>query len=101
MIPQSGITGDRDAMTENSRSAAVIKGQISKFSGIISRELSKPIQKLIREMVYGIQAANDIKLSNITRSLNENIPLLKTEDRLSRNLDNRGFTDEINHEIYR
>ena len=48
-------------MTENSRTAAVIKGQISKFSGIISRELPKPKQKLVREMIYGIQAAKDIK----------------------------------------
>jgi hypothetical protein len=38
-------------------------------------------------MIYGIQAAKDVKLSNITRSLNEPQPLIKTEDRLSRNLD--------------
>jgi len=48
------MTGDRDAMTGNSRTVAVIKGQLSKFSGIISRELPKPKQKLIREMIYGI-----------------------------------------------
>ena len=79
-------------MTGNSRTVAVIKGQISKFSGIISRELPKPKQKLIREMIYGIQAVKDIKLSNITRSLNESIPLIKTEDRLSRSLDDlEGF----------
>ena len=58
-------------MTENSRTAAAIKGQISKFSGIIAKGLSKPKQRLVREMIYGIQAAKDIKLSNITRSLNE------------------------------
>jgi len=101
MVQHSGITGDRDAMTENSRTAAVIKGQISKFSGIISRELPKPKQRLVREMIYGIQAAKDIKLSNITRSLNEPLALIKTEDRLSRNLDDRDFTDEINKEICR
>jgi hypothetical protein len=95
------MTGDRDAMTGNSRTVAVIKGQISKFSGIISRELPKPKQKLIREMIYGIQAVKDIKLSNITRSLNESIPLIKTEDRLSRNLDDLDFTDPINKEICR
>ena len=88
-------------MTENSRTAAVIKGQISKYSGIISKDLTKAKQKLVREMIYGIQAAKDVKLSNITRSLNEPIPLIKTEDRLSRNLDERDFTDEINEEICR
>jgi hypothetical protein len=74
-------------MTENAKTVASIKGQLSKFSGIIAKGLSKAKQRLIREMIYGIQASKDIKLSNITRSLNESIPLIKTEDRLSRNLD--------------
>jgi hypothetical protein len=88
-------------MTENSRTVAVIKGQISKFSGIISKGLPKPKRKLIKEIIYGIQAAKDIKLSHITRMLNEPIPLIKTENRLSRNLDDRDFTEEINSQICR
>jgi len=88
-------------MTRDSRTVAVIKGQMSKYSGIISRDLSKAKQRLVREMLYGIQAGKDIKLSCITRALNESIPLLKTEDRLSRNLDDCDFTDTINNEIVR
>jgi hypothetical protein len=94
-------TGNGDAMTENSRSVAVIKGQLSKFSGIISKDLPKPTQRLVREMLYGIQASKDIKLSCITRSLNEPIPPIKTEDRLSRNLDDRDFTEPINNQVCR
>jgi hypothetical protein len=52
-------------------------------------------------MIYGMQAAKDIKLSCITRALNEPIRLIKTEDRLSRNLDDRDFTEEINNQICR
>ncbi len=89
--------GDGGTMTENSRTVAIIKGQLTKFSGIISRGLPKAKQRLVREMIYGIQAGKDIKLSNITRSLNEPIPLIKTEDRLSRNLDDQDFTEEINN----
>ena len=37
----------------------------------------------------------------MTRSLNEPIPLIKTEDRLSRNLDDRDFTGPINNHICR
>ena len=88
-------------MTENARTVASIKGQLSKFSGIIAKGLSKAKQRLVREMIYGIQASKDIKLSNITRSLNEPIPLIKTEDRLSRNLDDEDFTEEINNQICR
>ncbi len=88
-------------MSANNRTAAAIKAQLSKFSGIIAKGLSKPKRRLVKEMVYGIQAAKDVKLSNITRALNEPIPLLKTEDRLSRNLDDEEFTEEINKEICR
>lgn len=37
-------------------------------------------------MLYGILAGNKVHLSEIARSLNENISLKKTIDRLSRNL---------------
>jgi hypothetical protein len=42
-----------------------------------------------------------VKLSNINRSLNEQQSLIKTEDRLSRNLDDMDFTDGMNHQIGR
>src|SRR5512139_2395165 len=44
-------------------------------------------------MIYGMQVAKDIKLSNITRVLLELIPLIKTEDRFSRNLDDEEFKE--------
>jgi len=80
---------------------AKIKAQLSKFSGIISRGYSVPKRRLIKECLYGIQATKDVKLSNISRSLNEVQPLIKTEDRLSRNLDDVDLTEGINHEICR
>ncbi len=51
-------------------------------------------------MLYGIQASKGIKLSNIGRSLQEDTALIKTEDRLSRNLSKEDF-DHINEEIIR
>jgi len=50
-------------------------------------------------MLYGIQASKDVKLSNTSRSLNESIELIKTEDRLSRNLASEDLTSHINNEI--
>jgi hypothetical protein len=78
-----------------------LKAQLSKFSGIISKGFRKPKKKLIKEMLYGIQASKDVKLSNIARTLKEDQSLIKTEDRLSRNLDDEDFTDAINEEIMR
>jgi len=88
-------------MSENSKTVANLKGQLSKFSGVISKSFKKPKQKLIKEMLYGIQAAKDVKLSNIARTLKEEQALIKTEDRLSRNLDDEDFTEAINAEICR
>ena len=42
-----------------------------------------------------------LKLSSITRVLNEKIALIKTEDRLSRNFDDVDFTEGINSQICR
>ena len=52
-------------------------------------------------MLYGIQASKDVKLSNISRTLKEDQPLIKTEDRLSRNLDDEDFNEAMNQEIVR
>jgi hypothetical protein len=88
-------------MNGESRTVASLKGQMSKFSGIISKSFRKPKRRLIKEMLYGIQASKDVKLSNISRTLKEDQSLIKTEDRLSRNLDDEDFSDPINREICR
>lgn len=88
-------------MSVEHRTVASLKAQLSKFSGIISKEFRKPKKRLIKEMLYGIQASKDGKLSNISRTLKEDQALIKTEDRLSRNLDDEDFTDSINGEMLR
>lgn len=75
--------------------------QCNKFSGTISKGLGVIKSRLVKEMIYGIQASKDVKLSNISRSLNEDIPLIKTEDRLSRNLASRDISQQLNNEILR
>ncbi len=88
-------------MDTNSLPISRFKAQLSKFSGIISKPYCKITRRFFREMLYGIQASHDIKLSNIGRSLQEDIALIKTEDRLSRNLSKEDFCDHINQEIIR
>jgi hypothetical protein len=50
-------------------------------------------------MVFGIQSAKDIKLSEIARSLGEPVSLKKTEERLSRNILNAGLDEKLNRII--
>jgi len=75
--------------------------QVSKFSGIISKGLSKPVKKFVTQMLYGIHTSQDVKLSNISKRLKEDIPLIKTEDRLSRNLASNDFSDKVNYKVTR
>jgi DDE family transposase len=63
-----------------------LKAQLSKFSLTVSEGLTRPQRRFVHQMLYGIQATQDVKLSSISRSLQEKVPLIKTEDRLSRNL---------------
>lgn len=88
-------------MDSNSLLRQRFKAQVHKFSGIITKELGKVRARLVREMLYGIQATKDVKLSNISRSLNESVKFIKTEDRLSRNLAAEDLTDPLNDEICR
>ena len=63
-----------------------IKRDLANFSEKISNGLKRPQSKFLLQMIYGILAGNKLHLSEIARSLNENIILKKTIDRLSRNL---------------
>ena len=81
------------------RTALKIREQISKFLGIFSPHFSRPKLKFIEQMVFGIQASKDVKLSNISRALGEPISLKKTEERLSRNLDTPGLGQAVNEQI--
>ena len=76
-----------------------VKAQITKFSYKVSRSFKKPKGKFIHQMIYGIQAAKDVKLSNIARALNEEISLIKTECRLSRQISREDFSERLNEEI--
>jgi len=53
-------------MKDNTTIVAKIKEQISKFLRLISKDFSKAKRNLIKEMLYGIQATKDVKLSNIS-----------------------------------
>ena len=83
-------------MEHNSKIAGRIKAQITRFGRKISGGYKKPLRKWMIQMLYGIQASKDVKLSNVARSLNEEIPLIKTETRLSRNLGRMDLTEPIN-----
>ena len=63
-----------------------MKRDILKFSEKISKGLSKPERKFIQDMEYGIASSGNCLISEISRSLHEDIKLKNTIERLCDNL---------------
>lgn len=68
------------------QTAARMREHLQAFSGRLSARLCKPARRFVGEALYGIAARGSVRLTEIGRSLEEPIPLIKTETRLSRNL---------------
>lgn len=79
----------------NSQTAFKVRGQLAQFLGIFSPHFSKPVMTFLGDMLYGLQASKDVKLSCIGRGLDEGILLKKTAERLSRNLLREGLDEGI------
>ena len=86
-------------MGDDNRIAGKIKSQITQFACRISNDFKKPMKKFMVQMLYGIQASKDVKLSYVARSLNEEIALIKTENRLSRHMGEEELTESINEQL--
>ncbi len=63
-----------------------LRAQLHQFSGIFSPHFSKPQAAFIEEMLFGLSASQDCKLSAISRALDEPITLKKTAERLTHHL---------------
>ena len=50
---------------QDSKLRSRLKAQLTKFSSELCGELSRPLEKFVAQMLFGIQASQDIKLSNI------------------------------------
>lgn len=78
-----------------------LKAQLTKFSSELCEGLTKPLAGFVSQVLFGIQSSQDVKLSNISRSLQEKIPLIRTEKRLSRNLKSAELEKELTPQLVR
>lgn len=86
-------------MNRDNKLIEKVNYQLEMFVQILSKGLSKPKKKFIHQMLFGIQASRDIKLSEVARSLNEDIRLIKTEIRLSRNIQDSQLYLHLNKQL--
>jgi hypothetical protein len=78
-----------------------LKAQLTKFCSEFCEGLTKPLANFASQMLFGIQSSQDVKLSNIARSLKEEISLIRTEKRLSRNLKSAALEKELTPQLVR
>ena len=81
------------------RVAGRLREQLERFSGIFSPRFTKPQRRFFTQMIYGIEASQDVMLSAIGRALGEEITLKKTEERLSHHLGKPGMAEAIHEQI--
>lgn len=84
---------------QGSKVRSRLKAQLTKFTLELPEGLAKPLRAFVGEISFGIQASQDVKLSNIARSLDEEIPLIKTEDRLARNLKAKALEGQLSERL--
>ena len=63
-----------------------LREQIHEFSGKLSTHFSVPKHRFVEQMLYALSAGQDVKVSVMARLLEEDVALIATEKRLSRNL---------------
>ena len=90
-IMRSPYTNKKDDAMYDTTIATKLIGQLEKFLGRISPRFHKPVARFIGDMMYGIMAEKDVKLSSVVRALKEGITPKKVEDRLSRMLSSKGL----------
>ena len=64
-----------------------MKRESVNFSKKMSKGLSKPNKKFLGDMIYGISASKDVKISKVARQLHEDIELDNTIERLCLHLE--------------
>jgi len=82
-------------MTNYSTLGHNLKRGIFTFCGKLSNGFSRPIQKFIFDMIYGLLSGQVCTLTEIARKLKEDIALCKTVERLSRNLNKFDKTEQL------
>lgn len=72
-----------------------VREQMALFSGKVSSGLPKVARRLVREVLYGVQARGSVRLSEIARCLGERTGMKKVIERLGRQLGRRGLGREV------
>lgn len=75
-----------------------VQVKFNQFSQRYTAGINRPLQKFIRQMLFGILKGGKVQLNNIARSLQEGKLLKKTPERLGWHLGVEGLWRELSQE---
>lgn len=84
---------------DSARIAQKLRAQILQFSGELTRGLPKVLVRFAAEMIYGIQARQSVRVTEVSRALAEPIRIKKTVERLSRRLKQPELGQRLAHRL--
>lgn len=82
----------------DSKVAAKLRAQLKRFLGELLPHFSKPKTGFLGDMIYGLMAGGDVKLSEICRACRPTITMKKAGDRLCMHLGDNGIEKTL-HEL--
>ena len=83
------------------KTASKLREQIVQFSGELAFNWGKVTLRFLTEAIYGIQARQSVRLTEIARALGEEISVKKTQYRLCRQLGREGLGTRVMDAICR
>ena len=79
--------------------SAKIQVKFNQFSQRFAHGFNRPVQKFIRQMLFGILKGGKVQLNSIARALQEKKSLKKTTERLGRHLGREGLWEEVSESL--
>lgn len=76
-----------------------LRQQIHKFSGELCTDMGRVTSRFVEETIFGLSASGSVRLTEIARSLEEEIALHATHKRLSRNLADKALASHIEKKV--
>ena len=85
------------ALMDYSKIARKLREKVTKFSGELCEGLGKTATRFVTEAVYGILVSQSVVLTKMGRTLENDVPLKKIEERFCRQLAKPILWDNIQH----
>ncbi|MFZ2053943.1 MAG: transposase [Candidatus Aminicenantales bacterium] len=83
------------------RIAQKLREQMARFSGELSSGFPKVVRRFLEEMIYGIQARQSVRLTEVARALGGRTSLKKSEERLSRQIGRSWLWEAVTERLIR